>query len=153
MMISNKKSLKTYLIKWWVWCYLDYNKSSSYHKSSVFFFYFRSRLEDFFINNTIFWFSSHNSSSSSKGFLLINLLSGFLSSSLIIRLQSFLPVTWSSIETHLLLYRVRIFSLVSQFSSLVFHYWIGRFFIRFLFKSFFNNSTFSGAYVWKIKQL
>ena len=52
------------------------------------------------------------------GFLLIDLLSGFPPQSFIISLEGFSLMT-SLFETHQLLYRARIFSVVSRFSFLV----------------------------------
>ena len=77
------------------------------HKASIFLLSFSSRLESF---------------------LSIDPLSGFPLLSSIIGLGGFWPTTWS-FETHQLLYRARIFSLVSRFSSPI-SQWVKRFFTR-----------------------
>ena len=76
----------------------------------------------------IFRFSSHISSSSSRDFSSIDSFVRFPSPVFLIGLGGFSPVTWS-FKTHQLFYGVKMFSLVSRFSSPVSH-WVGRVFTK-----------------------
>ena len=101
----------------------------------------------------IFRFSSLVLSSSGwEVFHQLILCPVFLLSLPIIGLGGFSPATWS-FETHQLPHGARMFSLVPRFSSSVSHHWVGRFFTRFPFKFPFNDSTLSGARVWRGRQL